>query len=189
MLRKSRGPLTGWIGYTLAWNRRQFAQLNNGAAFPYRYDRRHDLSLVLIWKISPKLSLSTTWVYGTGNAVTLATGKYNSFLNDIRRPPGYPIKQPRDIHFFDGGRNNVRMRSYHRLDLGLTYSWERQKEMRNWKQSLNFSLYNAYNRHNPYFYFFTEDATQLDDNGQPGSVLKQFSLFPVVPSVSYSFSF
>ena len=71
-IQKKKGRFTGWIGYTLAWSTRQFDELNFGNKYPYRYDRRHDISLVGSYEINPKIQVSATWVYGTGNAITLA---------------------------------------------------------------------------------------------------------------------
>src|SRR5690606_26460518 len=102
LLHKWRGRTTGWIGYTLAWARRRFDAINGGRSFPYRYDRRHDLSLVLTHRLSERRSLSLTWVYRTGIAVTLPVGRYilGGTTNDYYE-----------------GRNGFRMRPYHRLDL------------------------------------------------------------------------
>ncbi|MGI9173814.1 MAG: TonB-dependent receptor, partial [Rhodothermales bacterium] len=79
-LRKKRGRTTGWIGYTLSWAKRRFPSLNDGAAFPYRYDCRHDVSLVLTRELSSRLDVGATWVYGTGQAVTLASARFTDAL-------------------------------------------------------------------------------------------------------------
>ena len=78
LFEKRTGKTTGWIGYTLSWTNRQFENLNNGEEFPYRYDRRHDISFVVTHKFNERVDVGLVWVYGTGNAVTLALQKYNA---------------------------------------------------------------------------------------------------------------
>ena len=185
-LQKKTGKTSGWLGYTLAWNYRTFERLNEGKRFPYRYDRRHDVSFVIAHELSERLSISANWVYGTGNAVTLATGKYSS-IPGANIPPnsnGAGINSL-DIHTFEGGRNGFRMRPYHRLDIGLNISRKRPWGESNW----NLSFYNAYNRKNPFFYYFAQDSSPRNTQNQPKTELKQYSLFPILPSASYRIKF
>lgn len=172
LLQKNLGNTTGWIGYTLSWSKRQFDNLNFGEMFPYRYDRRHDISIAITHKINDKIDLGLTWVYGTGNAITLGYEKYVSMF-DLANGSGYfdPIE-----HI--ASRNNYRMPSYHRLDLGVNITNETKWGFSTW----SFGLYNAYNRKNPFYLYFGSD-----DNDH--RVLKQVSLFPVIPSINYSFRF
>ena len=172
LLEKRTGKTTGWIGYTLSWTNRKFENLNNGETFPYRYDSRHDISVVITHKFNDKIDVGLVWVYATGNAVTLALQKYNG-LND------------QNIQFWNNpiehidGRNNYRMPSYHRLDLGVNIHKEKKWGQATW----SFGLYNAYNRQNP---FYLEFGYLKNGNKK---VLKQISLFPIIPSVNYSFKF
>lgn len=183
LLQKNKGKTTGWLGYTLAWNYRQFDQINNGKAFPYRYDRRHDISFTLAHQLSKRVEISCGWVFGTGNAVTLATGKYNSFsLDELVAQPFGAFGGGPQIYLYEGGRNGSRMRSYHRLDWGIDFSKPKKWGQRTW----NLSFYNFYNRRNPFFYYFDE---QSQPNGQSETTLRQFSLFPIIPSLSYRFEF
>lgn len=162
-IQKKQGRTTGWLGYTLSWTERQFDDLNDGDRFPYRYDRRHDVSLVLTHRLSARWDLGATWVYGTGNAITLATARFRD-TNDLTQ------YQPSVPHY--GKRNSFRMRPYHRLDFSLR--WHRARHT--WM----FSVYNAYNRKNPFFYFEGRD--------QGRAVYKQVNLFPILPSITWSFS-
>ncbi|OON67454.1 TonB-dependent receptor [Hymenobacter sp. CRA2] len=171
-LQKKSGRTTGWIGYTLAWSKRKFAELNNGQIFPYKYDRRHDATLVVIHQFSPTLRLSGTWVYGTGNAVTLSRGRYTLGPN---------------LYEFDdyGPRNSYRMRAYHRMDLDLSHTKKKK-----WGEVVNsFSLYNAYSRNNPYFIYFQSGYQDPYGNVERKPSYRQISLFPVIPSFSKSFRF
>ena len=158
-LHKKTGRTTGWIGYTLAWSQRRFPDLNQGRLFPYKYDRRHDISLVVLHKFTDHLTLSGTWVYGTGNAVTLSRGRYE--LSNDETVDNY------------SSRNGYRMAAYHRLDLDLS-----KTKKKKWGEVVNsVSLYNAYSRRNPYFLYLRDDK------------FRQVSLFPILPSVSKSFKF
>ena len=166
LFKKNYGRLTGWLGYTWSKTMRQFDDINNGNPFPARQDRRHDISIVVQYNFSPKLNLSATWVYNTGNAVTFPNGKY--------------IIDGKTVGYYTQ-RNGYRMPDYHRLDLGLT--WIRKQTAR-FESSWNFSIYNAYGRENAYFISFRQNKENPD---QTEAV--QISLFKFIPSVSYKFKF
>lgn len=170
LFQKKIGRTTGWIGYTLSRTTRQFANLNNGEPFTYKYDRTHDLSIVWIYNLNENVNVSATWVFGTGNAFTLATGTYNIITDD-----GYE-----EVHIYDG-INTFRMKPYHRLDFGINFHKQKKCGERTW----NISIYNVYNRQNPYYYFYKN----VDLYGYTQRKLYQQSLFPIIPSVSYSFKF
>ena len=183
-LQKKVGPFTGWIGYTLSWTQMKFPELNGGKPFYARYDRRHDISVVGSYKIKKNVNFAFTWVYGTGNAVTLAQGY---IPGNNHQMSAYPIQWNPQLqsynNFIDfGTRNNFRMEAYHRLDLGLQF----QKQKRNGVQTWEISVYNAYNQANPFFYY---GGYQEDTRGETYQVLKKVTLFPVLPSVSWSFKF
>ncbi len=174
LIRKQVGKTSGWIGYTLSWSERKFANISYGAWFPYRYDRRHDISIVLNQTINNHIDIGLTWVYGTGNAVTLPLEKYagiSSFWYDYQYFNG--------IEAFDN-RNSFRMPAYHRLDIGINFKKETKWGQRIW----SFGAYNVYNRKNPFYLQFSQ---QYLDDGTYKKVLKQYSLFPLIPSISYSF--
>lgn len=187
LIEKKIGKTSGWLGYTLSWANRQFENISFGEIFPYKYDRRHDLSLVLIHKFSNKFDIGLTWVYGTGNAVTLAFEKYNSLGSSVKisnidyySRPGV-ILPGNDVEYFEK-RNNYRMPSYHRLDLGVNF----HKKTKWGQGSLSLGVYNAYNRKNPFFLMFDGKYNQ---DGDYISQLKQYSLFPIIPSIAVSFKF
>lgn len=170
-LNKVKGRFTGWVGYTLSWSWRKFADLNGGLKYPSRYDRRHDLSVVGMYTINNKWKVSAVFIFGTGNAISL----------------------PERFYFIDGvltqqfsGVNQYRMKPYHRLDLSATYTptpKKPRKHTTNWV----FSLYNAYSRLNPYFYYFSQEGSATDGTLKVSA--KQVSLFPIIPSVTWNVHF
>jgi len=172
LLEKKKGKTTGWIGYTLSWSERQFENIGFGKVFPYRYDRRHDLSIVIMHKFNDKIDIGVTWVYGTGNAVTLAVEKYQSYFGLSQT---YNNTEP--IRHYDN-RNGFRMPAYHRLDIGVNLHKDTKWGHRIW----SIGIYNVYNHKNPFFLEFGYDKNNH-------KVLKQYSLFPIIPSIRYSFSF
>ena len=174
-LQKKKGKTTGWLGYTLSWNNRQFDEINSGKRYPFKYDRRHDLSLVLSHQFNKRISITGAWVYGTGNSITLPLYRYTSPIQS-----NYGGLFYRDIENI-GDKNSFRMASYHRLDLNVELQ-SKKNENRRWQGTWNFGLYNAYNRNNPYFI-----TTGRNDEGQ--RTFRQISIFPMIPSVSYKFKF
>lgn len=182
LARKDLGRIRGWVGYTLSRVDLQFDQLNNGEPFPYTYDRRHDVSVVLMYRISEKSDLSATWVYGTGKARTLAVSRYAPVnyifgQDQYSRYWGYPYYYDGEIEYYKG-KNAYREPAYHRLDIG--YNWHKEKKWGTATWSLG--VYNAYNRQNPFFLFFGYD-------NYGNRALKQMSIFMLIPSISYSFEF
>jgi outer membrane cobalamin receptor len=167
-LNKGKGRLTGWIGYTLSWTRRQFAELNNGRLFLPRYDRRHDLSLAAAYNISKALKLSTTWSYATGQWYTLPPGQF--IFDPIGTGGGT------QLHLNYSDINTVQFPSYHRLDLNLAYNFL----WLNAQFESYVNLYNVYNRENPFARYV---VLEENDNGDLVPVVKQISLFPFIPSI------
>ncbi|MFD1144887.1 TonB-dependent receptor domain-containing protein [Larkinella insperata] len=183
LLQKKAGRFSGWIGYTLSWTQWQFPELNFGKKFFPRYDRRHDISLVGIYELSPRITLSGTWVYGTGNALTVPLADYpsrphqpvNNLFNSYYPGGFYPFSRPANDY---GEKNSFRAEAYHRMDFGIQFHKKKRHHERTWE----FSVYNLYNRRNPFFY-------SLQNNDQGQVVLKRYSVFPIVPSFSYNFKF
>jgi hypothetical protein len=168
---KTRGKLTGWIGYTLSWTWRKFPELNEGEKYPAKYDRRHDLSVVTMYEINPKWKLSAVFVFGTGNAATFPERFY--VINGVLTQEYSKM-------------NEYRLPAYHRLDLSATLT-PKQKPGRKLKQNWVFGLYNTYSRFNPYFIYFDQQGSAY--NGSLTIQARQVSLFPVIPSVTWNFNF
>ncbi len=168
LVKKNKGRLTGWIGYTFAKSERTIPEINNGEWYNATWDKTHDASIVLSYELSKRTSLSANWVYATGRAVTFPTGKYE--YNGITVP-------------VYSDRNAERMPAYHRADIGFTLR-NKEKVARKLFWDLNFSVYNVYNRHNAYSINFVEDPD--DSNKQ---IAEQTYIFPVLPSLTWNFKF
>ena len=184
LIQKKEGKSTGWIAYTYSKSTRQFENINKGKVYPFKYDRRHDFSVVFNHKLKKNIDFSATWVYGSGNPITLAIGKY--IVPD--NPNNLPINSTNFQDFASeidiyGEKNSFRMRAFHRLDIGINFRKQKKRGTRTW----NVSIFNLYNRKNPYYYFF--DYKDSDNDASNELVLKQQSLFPIMPSISYSFQF
>ncbi|MEM7039650.1 MAG: TonB-dependent receptor, partial [Bacteroidota bacterium] len=166
------------IGYTLSWSWREFPDINGGAMFHPRYDRRHDVSVVLIADISKRLSLTAAWVYGTGQAISLPI----SWFLQVDPVEGANT----NIIPVYTERNGFRMPAYHRGDLGLVYRF-----FPKWGESdLTLSIYNAYNRRNPYFiYYDLQQEEQFGIEVVTGFSARQVALFPIIPSLTWNFKF
>ncbi|MBK7435058.1 MAG: TonB-dependent receptor [Chitinophagaceae bacterium] len=168
---KTKGRLTGWIGYTLSWTWRKFPQLNFGERYPAKFDRRHDMSIVAMYELSKKWKLSGTFVYGSGNAATLPQRFY--IVGGVLTQEYSRI-------------NEYRLPSYHRLDLSAILT-PKKNAKRKWKSEWVFSVYNAYSRKNPYFVYF--DQTGSPYNGTLEIQAKQVSLFPIIPAITWNVKF
>ena len=165
-IRKRTGKITGWISYTLSKTRHKFELVDGGNPFPARHDRTHDLSVVAMYKVHPRVAISGTFVYQTGNAATFPSGKY--------------VIDGRPVNYFTE-RNGYRMPDYHRLDIGATiYGKPTRKFITEW----NIFVYNVYHRLNAYTINFQESSTN------PGTTeAVKLALFGIVPSVTFNFKF
>ncbi len=193
LVQKKTGRFSGWIGYTLSWTYWKFPELNFGKTFFPRYDRRHDLSVVGIFELSKRITLSATWVYGTGNALTLPVSSYRAATdNFVTRITG--DGKPA-INWFGptvseyGQKNSYRAEPFHRMDIAVQFHKKKKRHERTWE----FGVYNAYNRRNPFFYNIDEEIVILPNvmpaTPVPKYTLKRYSLFPVLPYFSYNFKF
>jgi hypothetical protein len=176
LFEKKTGKTTGWIAYTLSKNMRKFKGINNNEWFPFRYDRRHELSIVVCHEINDHVNFSANWVFMSGEAATLPQFKYlietQQFDNEDDSYGTYG-----EVYSYNG-RNSFRTPSYHRLDFSFNFVKELNYGTRTW----SLGLYNAYNQNNPYYLFIGKNKT-----GE--TKLYSFSFFPIMPSVSYSYKF
>lgn len=182
--KKSVGKLTGWVGYTWAKTERKFPDLNNGNVFPAKYDRRHDLTVVAGYKLNDRWTFGASFIYATGNTLTLPSSWY---------------VQEQNLLFNYGARNSTRMAPYHRLDLSATLydkayktkidetTGETIQVKKKFRSNWSFSCYNVYNRANPFFLYVDNDGDFL--NGDFKISVKQVTLFPIIPSVTWNFEF
>jgi hypothetical protein len=169
LIRRNIGKINGWISYTLSRTERIFETINDGKPFPAKYDRTHDISIIAEYKISSTWEASAIFVFATGNAFTLPSSRYLIGGNLVNDYTAY---------------NSFRMPSYHRLDISITRLLKQYKSL---EHSINFSIYNVYSRLNPYYMYYG-----VSGNLQTGELKvkpKLVSVFPLIPSVSYSFKF
>lgn len=179
-VQKKKGQTTGWLGYTLAWTNRQFENINSGRVYPFKYDRRHDISAVVIHDFTDRISASATWVYGTGNAITLPISK--SIVYVPGNYDNYPVEVERPSE-----KNSFRMDAYHRFDVGVDFI----KQKKRYKRKFTIGAYNAYNRKNPFFIYSVNEGTYDPETGQYNEEqkFKQLSIFTIIPSFSWGFEF
>ena len=182
-LERHAGRLRGWLSYTYQRIRRgDFARIMDGRYFSPRYDRRHDASAVITYRLGERLQATATWVYGSGDLAWLPTGR-----QAVGDAPGADAKIVVPVY---GDRNNYRLAPYHRADLSLV--WELRPS---WGDSdLTFAVYNLYDRRNAFFVYLRPERRSASFDGAhvrvPNRILpKQQSLFPILPSVTWNFSF
>ncbi|MBU6168874.1 MAG: TonB-dependent receptor [Bacteroidetes bacterium] len=169
LIRKNEGKLTGWIGYTRARTERKFEEINGGAYYPAVYDRTHDLSLVVNYDKGKKWDFSGVFVFGTGRAFTPIESIY---LVDQRVVTNY------------APRNSSRLPDYHRIDVSANYR-PRKEEGEGFYSYWTFSVYNVYNRRNPFFINYEFDTDEK--TGVLSASAYKVSLFPIIPSVTWNF--
>jgi CarboxypepD_reg-like domain/TonB-dependent Receptor Plug Domain len=167
-IKKAKGRLNGWVGYTWSRTLRTFPDINSGKTYPSVYDRIHDVVVVSNYAATKKWDLSANFVFGTGNTFT-------------------PLKQ---LYFIDqklnieyGDRNSLRLANYHRADFGATYTPKPNKT--GFKSSWTFSVYNFYNRWNPFFVYY--DIQQSFAKGTAKATAQQVTIFPIIPSVTWNY--
>lgn len=180
MASKTFGKTSGWLGYTLSWSNRHFpnGEINRGRVYPAKYDNRHKINAVAIHKFNKKFDASASWVYSTGNWTTLAMQQYvDEYTNET--------------DYIDR-RNNFKMPAYHRLDLSFNYyRYKKKGRMGIW----NLSIYNAYSHHNSFLIMPSNEVIResieggaiIERKGKP--ILKSLSIFPIIPSFSYTYKF
>ncbi len=197
-LHKKTGKLQHIVSYTLSKTTRQFQQINNGIEYNYKYDRLHNFSLSSIYNINDKIKTSFSWIFATGNPVTLPEAIYPSILYPpdlgIISPPNiqtiipYPTtmsRQNTELWYY-GERNSKRMPNYHRLDIDISFT----KKNKNYERILSFGAYNTYNHLNPFFirYKYKADASVTNVYKAKGQFVL-VGLFPILPYVSLSLIF
>jgi len=183
---KTLGKTTGWVGYTLSKTERQFNDISFGRVFPYKYDRRHDVSVVVTHKFNDRIDIGGTWVYATGNAFTLGDEFYvsNEYYEDVLDPQRSLYYDNTDIldSYFET-RNSYRMPAYHRLDIGVNLHKQRQRCI----TTFSLGVYNVYAHQNPIYVRETISFNEETLRWEPA--LKQLSILTFVPYFRYSAKF
>lgn len=178
-IQKTIGKTTGWLGYTLAKSDRVFSNglINNGERYPYRYDRRHNISLVVNQQLGKKWDLSAVWTFATGGTTTIPERE-----SIVMLPDGTFTQIDYAPH-----RNNYRLPPSHRLNIGVNY----HKRLRRGESIWNFGVYNAYNRLNPNFVYYKADTKGDSESSlyTRKAKLKSVTILPIIPSFSYTYNF
>lgn len=186
---KTKGRLTGTVGYGLMWNNRQFDELNRGEWFPAKYDNRHKINVNCQYEVKENVMLNVAWTYMSGNRMTLSLNNYKGLGG-----AGFDSDMA-PIGIFDtawglneyGKRNNVRLPAYHRLDLGVSFI---HKISASRESILNIGLYNAYSRMNPIVIKKDGLIRPYIENGPKWRTkFRTLGLLPVIPSISYTYKF
>lgn len=195
MAQKTIGRTTGWLSYTLAKSDRKFAKggINNGEWFPYKYDRRHNINLTLNHKFSDRIDIGASWVFYTGGTSTIPEEQTAVIRPHDTAGSGYGYYAGRDTPPFTNTyipgdfigeapyvehRNNYRLPSSHRLNIGINFNKRTKHGIRTW----NISLYNVYNAMNPAWVY-------RGHNKEGKNVVKKYTLLPIIPSVTYTYKF
>lgn len=188
LAQRSFGKTTGWVGYTWSKSNRIFDQpgnvINKGEWFPAKYDRRHDFNITATHKFSEKIDFSASWVFSTGNTATFAFHEYTAADSPTYK---HGFLYPGSYSYLES-RNNFRYSNYHRLDLGVNFHKKTKRgNLRTW----NVSIYNAYSQLNPFHIYVWDEHTVNPDTGEQKTknVLRQATLFPIIPSVTYTIKF
>jgi len=167
--KKQEGRLTGWLSYTLSRSMRKIPGINEGEAYPSSYDRTHNVSFVANYDLSKRWSLSSTWIFSTGNPTSYPIAKYDVQGNTF---------------YYYSARNSDRIPDYHRLDISATYDFKKN-DRKKVKQSLNFSIYNVYARRNAYSVTFRQN----EDNPNVSEATRLSIIGSMIPSITYNFNF
>lgn len=192
MIQKTMGLTTGWLAYTLAKSERKFdkAGINQGEWFPYKYDRRHHISLTLNHKFSDRIDVGATWEFYTGGTTTLGGEKafvidptdvpgLGNYISQMEQNSNGPITEVNYIN----NRNNFRMPSSHRLNIGINFRKRKKYGERIW----NFGIYNVYNAMNSTYIYRYSKAGENEQRKR--DVLGKVTILPIIPSVTYTYKF
>lgn len=198
MVQKTVGNTTGWLAYTLARSERKFdkAGINHGDWFPYRYDRRHHINLTLNHKFSDRIDIGASWEFYTGGTTTLGEettiiiypqgtggGLYSGFYySGYLGGAQYDAPSIESVDYI-GNRNNYRMPSSHRLNIGINFRKKKKHGERIW----NFGVFNVYNAMNPTYIY--RDMKYYDDGRAPDLIIKKVTILPIIPSFTYTYKF
>lgn len=181
LAQKHLGRVSGWVGYTLSWANRQFDEIGFGEKYPYRYDSRHDISIVSTIKLSEKTDFGAAWVFRTGYPFTMEDESFQSPFNFFKEPNSSGNAYGTVEHF--DKRNNYRMPNYHRLDLGFNFHKQKKRVCRTW----SLGVYNAYARNNPFMLYKSKEWDPQSNS--TNTQLKQLSIFNLIPYVRWGIKF
>ena len=187
LAQRNVGQTTGWLAYTLSWNNRTFEDINGGQTFPFRYDRRHDFSALVSHEFSKRVTLSGSWVFATGNAYSLPRYNVNTdFYRGGAAPGGRGFFAYNTLDQ-TVSKNDFRLSNTHRLNLSVALSKPKRFFRRDGERTWVWGLYNAYWHKNP---VYVQPATRYDAATDTETrEYVEYSLLPIIPSISYQFKF
>lgn len=169
--KKNKGKLNGWLSYTLSKTERQVNGLNNNKWYSAKYDKTHNLTLMGIYELSSRWSLSGNCIYSTGVAITVPNGRFEQDGIIV------PINT-------DNSRNNYRLPAYHRFDLSATFKG-RKRPGQKFESDWVFSFYNLYANRNPYTVYFRQN----EEDPQKTEAIRLSVFGSIIPSITYNFKF
>lgn len=176
LVRKNKGKLNGWASYTLARSEIKAENINNNEWYPARFDQTHNLKVVAFYDFNKKWSISSNFTYVSGTPATFPTNTYSV--------QGYFVP-----HNDGDVRNNSRIPDYHRLDLSVTLTPQKERKWKNYESYWVFSLYNVYGKKNPFSIYFNPNSDRVA-YGQASNQATRLSVIgTIIPSVSYNFKF
>ena len=165
MFRKNHGRLTGWVSYTLSNTQTKINGINDNRWYDASNDRRHDLNLVAMFDLTNRWSLSASFLFASGQALSIPDAKYQLSGGTV---------------YYYSQRNNYRTPATHRLDISANYKHVGKKFTYEW----SIGIYNLYNHYNPYMIYFEDCPDNVS-----GTRAVQYSMYGIVPSVSYTLKF
>ena len=203
---KMSGRLSGWLAYTFSVSRKSMNSIfyDKNEEYYNSWDRTHSFSALGNYQISQKWDMNWKLSLQSGQAYTPIIGYYNQIL------PESPDEVYRTI---PGKRNSARYSPYSRLDLGFVY----QTKFFGSKMDIYIQVINVFNRKNIFrksynvgnIYNGVDDDRDWDEekhdangNGKPdvGEVnvdeedegrlqVNDISLFPIIPTIGFSWEF
>ena len=184
-LSRNSDKFRGWASYVLAQSRRRFGpDINFGRSFDFRYGRTHGVKLFGLYMVSPRVSVSATWRYGSGANYSLSEETF-LFVNPARLTPEDELETVNLVK----ERNGVRLPANHRLDVNAQISLGDRMTGGRFRHTLNLGVYNVYSRHNPFLYDIQTDYFSREDQLIANREFVQVYLAPITPTVSYQFRF
>ncbi len=189
LLRRDFGKWHGWLGYSIAWSYRKFPEINFGRPFPFKYDTRHNIDLALTYTKSDKFNMGLVWVFSSGRPITVPLGVMFNPINLYDKiyhtyTDFYSAQANIEGDYYFSGRNNYRLPAYHRLDVSFNFNKKKKHGTRTW----SLGVYNIYNHKNPVFAFIVNKNFGVNPaDTKPHYVLRVFSIFQIMPYITYSF--
>lgn len=165
--------------YTWSKTWRQFAQVNDGNPFPYRYDRRHNFKIAALYQRSAIFDITANWMYMSGEAITIPDQIYPDYDNNLNISQAATFLNSSNYTYSYSKWNGYRLPAVHRLDVGMNFN---KKLKRGWERTWSLGVFNAYMRRNV---MFVDISAEVDAAGNERFKLKGISVLQFIPYVNY----